>query len=135
MITDVFIATVNTRSATNITITSGQTTIMNTAKTATGNGVKLNVDGDSNTINIEQSGENNFLIGTDWSSDATITGNNNTLNVDQGNVTTSGNSGNTGIAVAMVCAQKGYKCVICMAEPFSVERRKVSSKQTPKLWV
>eukprot|EP00217_Crustomastix_stigmatica_P009857 CAMPEP_0183789062 /NCGR_PEP_ID=MMETSP0803_2-20130417/185_1 /TAXON_ID=195967 /ORGANISM="Crustomastix stigmata, Strain CCMP3273" /LENGTH=390 /DNA_ID=CAMNT_0026033221 /DNA_START=53 /DNA_END=1225 /DNA_ORIENTATION=+ len=34
-------------------------------------------------------------------------------------------SGNTGIAVAMVCAQKGYKCVICMAEPFSVERRKV----------
>jgi len=34
-------------------------------------------------------------------------------------------SGNTGIAVAMVCAQRGYKCVICMAEPFSVERRKV----------
>jgi hypothetical protein len=30
-----------------------------------------------------------------------------------------------GIAVAMVCAQKGYKCVICMAEPFSVERRKI----------
>lgn len=34
-------------------------------------------------------------------------------------------SGNTGIAVAMVCAQRGYKCVICMAQPFSVERRKV----------
>lgn len=34
-------------------------------------------------------------------------------------------SGNTGIAVAMVCAQKGYPCIICMAEPFSVERRKV----------
>eukprot|EP00958_Prasinococcus_capsulatus_P012369 scaffold1233_cov395-Prasinococcus_capsulatus_cf.AAC.35 len=34
-------------------------------------------------------------------------------------------SGNTGIAVAMVCAQKGYNCVITMAEPFSVERRKV----------
>ena len=34
-------------------------------------------------------------------------------------------SGNTGIAVAMVCAQRGYKCVICMAEPFSVERRKL----------
>ena len=29
-------------------------------------------------------------------------------------------SGNTGIAVAMVCAQRGYNCVICMAEPFSV---------------
>jgi cysteine synthase A len=34
-------------------------------------------------------------------------------------------SGNTGIAVAMVCAQRGYDCVICMAEPFSVERRKL----------
>jgi len=34
-------------------------------------------------------------------------------------------SGNTGIAVAMVCAQRGYKCVITIAEPFSVERRKV----------
>jgi len=34
-------------------------------------------------------------------------------------------SGNTGIAVAMVCAQKGYPCVITMAESFSVERRKL----------
>ena len=34
-------------------------------------------------------------------------------------------SGNTGIAVAMVCAQRGYNCVITMAEPFSVERRKL----------
>merc|ERR1719231_2087368 len=34
-------------------------------------------------------------------------------------------SGNTGIAVAMVCARRGYKCVITMAEPFSVERRRL----------
>jgi len=34
-------------------------------------------------------------------------------------------SGNTGIAVAMVCAQRGYPCVITMAETFSIERRKV----------
>eukprot|EP00928_Gymnodinium_smaydae_P072330 TRINITY_DN556_c0_g1_i7.p1 TRINITY_DN556_c0_g1~~TRINITY_DN556_c0_g1_i7.p1 ORF type:complete len:372 (+),score=97.55 TRINITY_DN556_c0_g1_i7:65-1180(+) len=34
-------------------------------------------------------------------------------------------SGNTGIAVAMICAQRGYKCVICMAEQFSIERRKL----------
>ena len=26
-------------------------------------------------------------------------------------------SGNTGIAVAMVCAQRGYKCVICSTPP------------------
>mmetsp|Transcript_18598 Transcript_18598/g.43567 ORF Transcript_18598/g.43567 Transcript_18598/m.43567 type:complete len:359 (+) Transcript_18598:199-1275(+) len=34
-------------------------------------------------------------------------------------------SGNTGIAVAMMCAQRGYPCVITMAEPFSIERRKI----------
>ncbi|KAL3809333.1 hypothetical protein ACHAXA_003222 [Cyclostephanos tholiformis] len=34
-------------------------------------------------------------------------------------------SGNTGIAVAMMCAQRGYPCVIVMAEPFSIERRKL----------
>lgn len=34
-------------------------------------------------------------------------------------------SGNTGIALAMVCAAKGYPFVAFMAEPFSVERRKI----------
>ena len=34
-------------------------------------------------------------------------------------------SGNTGIGLAMVCAQKGYPLVVVMAENFSVERRKM----------
>jgi cysteine synthase A len=34
-------------------------------------------------------------------------------------------SGNTGIALAMVCAAKGYPFVAIMAETFSVERRKI----------
>ncbi|HEY4210621.1 MAG TPA: cysteine synthase A [Steroidobacteraceae bacterium] len=34
-------------------------------------------------------------------------------------------SGNTGIALAMVCAAKGYPFVAFMAETFSIERRKI----------
>ncbi len=34
-------------------------------------------------------------------------------------------SGNTGIGLAMVCAQKGYPLVIVMAENFSIERRRL----------
>ncbi|MEH6823761.1 MAG: cysteine synthase A [Motiliproteus sp.] len=34
-------------------------------------------------------------------------------------------SGNTGIGLAMVCAQKGYPLVVTMSENFSIERRKL----------
>ena len=34
-------------------------------------------------------------------------------------------SGNTGVALAMVCAARGYQFVACMTETFSVERRKL----------
>src|SRR5688500_8903735 len=34
-------------------------------------------------------------------------------------------SGNTGVALAMVCAARGYKFVATMAETFSIERRKL----------
>ncbi|MFP3938537.1 MAG: cysteine synthase A [Phycisphaerae bacterium] len=34
-------------------------------------------------------------------------------------------SGNTGIALAMVCAARGYRCMLTMPETMSIERRKV----------
>ena len=46
-------------------------------------------------------------------------------NLKPGQTVIEATSGNTGIGLAMVCAQKGYPLVVTMAETFSVERRKL----------
>ncbi len=45
--------------------------------------------------------------------------------LEPGQTVVEATSGNTGIALAMVCAAKGYPFVATMAESFSVERRKI----------
>ena len=43
----------------------------------------------------------------------------------RGQTVVEASSGNTGIGLAMVCAQKGYPLVVTMPDSFSVERRKL----------
>jgi cysteine synthase len=45
--------------------------------------------------------------------------------IERGQTVVEATSGNTGIALAMVCAVKGYPFVAVMAESFSIERRKI----------
>jgi hypothetical protein len=102
MINDVNEATINTRSSSNVSITSAQTTIRTAALNAdreNGCNVCISQSGSNFTANIRQDGNANFIVDTDWSGNATVTGDNVTLNIKQGNVTTSGSSDENGLGL------------------------------------
>ena len=85
-----------------VTISSAQTTKRTAAINASienGCNVCIVQSGDNPTINIQQDGEDNFIVDKDWSGPATLTGDNLVLTIKQGNVTTTGSSDENGIGL------------------------------------
>ena len=85
-----------------VSITAAQTTKRTAAINASienGCNVCIVQSGDNPTINIQQDGEDNFIVDKDWSGPATLTGDNLVLTIKQGNVTTTGSSDENGIGL------------------------------------
>ena len=85
-----------------VSITSSQTTTRTAAMNANienGCNVCITQSGAGFTANIRQDGNDNFIVDKDWSGNATITGDNVTLDIKQGNVTTSGSSDENGLGL------------------------------------
>ena len=90
-----------------ITISSEQSSERTAALAVTrGSGCNVCIDqtGDNVTINIQQEGEDNFVRGTDWSGNATLVGDNISLTIKQGNVTSNGTSGDNGVGLSIAGA-------------------------------
>ncbi len=47
------------------------------------------------------------------------------MDLKEGDTIVEATSGNTGISLAMMCAERGYKCVIVMPSDMSIERKKM----------
>ena len=85
-----------------VSITSAQTTKRTAAINASienGCNVCIVQSGANPTINIQQDGDDNFIVDKDWSGPATLTGDNLVLTIKQGNVTTTGSSDENGIGL------------------------------------
>lgn len=67
-----------------VTITPNQTSRKSTAQGTTGSGVHIDQVGDTLTLNVEQHGTGNFIVGKNWTGSGIIDGDNNTVNLQQG---------------------------------------------------
>ena len=85
-----------------VSISSAQTTKRTAAMNASresGCNVCIIQSGTNANIDIVQDGTDNFIVDKDWSGPALITGDNVTVNIKQGNVTTTGSSDENGIGL------------------------------------
>ena len=93
---------VSTYYSNSVSISSSQSTTRTAALNAdreNGCNVCITQSGAGFTANIRQDGNANFIVDKDWSGPALITGDNVTLTVRQGNVTTSGSSDENGLGL------------------------------------
>lgn len=97
---DVAVSTATTRSAISVSITSSQSTSVTTAqnRTSSGNSIRITQSGANLDLDIVQSGDNNFIEGSDWSSVGTLTGDNLDITLEQGSDSL-GSSNNNGIGI------------------------------------
>lgn len=108
-------ATVSTKKFANILETIGNTPVIRINKLAP-EGINLYVK--SEAFNPMSSVKDRLALGIIENAEKTGA-------LKPGQTVVEATSGNTGIGLAMVCAQKGYPLVLTMAESFSVERRKL----------
>ena len=82
-----------------VTITPNQTSRKSAAQGTTGSGVHIDQVGDNLTLNVEQHGTGNFIVGKNWAGNAIIDGDNNTVNLQQGTAAHPSNNNAVGLSV------------------------------------
>jgi len=89
----------NTPPVVSVTITPNQTSRKGTAQGTTGSGVYIEQSGDNLTLNVEQHGTGNFIVGKNWAGSGIIDGDDNTVNLQQGTANHPSHNNGMGISI------------------------------------